>query len=73
MEMANLKTHCDRCMQFKQVQDEGFNLFKKKNKDYGDAFANYGTTGVLIRMGDKIQRAVSITNNGITLTNTESL
>ena len=45
------------------VQQEAHNLFIQKNKDYGDAFANYGTIGVIVRMGDKIQRLVNVTKN----------
>ena len=63
----------DRVTQMQLVQNEALELFKKKNQDYGDAFANYGTIGVLIRMGDKISRLQSITNKNITLINTESL
>jgi len=51
------------------VQKEGLELFKKKNKDYGDAFAKYGTIGVLMRIEDKIQRSMSITKNGVNLVN----
>ena len=40
---------------------------KKKNKDYGDAFATYGPVGVLVRIGDKIQRLQNITSKGINL------
>ena len=47
--------------------------FKKKNADYGDAFANYGVVGVLVRMGDKIARLQSITTKCVSLINTESL
>ena len=63
----------DRIEQFSLVQNEGLELFKKKNADYGDAFANYGPVGVIVRMGDKIQRLVSVSNNKISLVNTESL
>jgi hypothetical protein len=63
----------DRVEQFSKVQNEGLELFKRKNIDYGDAFANYGPVGVIVRMGDKIQRLVSVINNGIYLVNTESL
>jgi hypothetical protein len=56
-----------------QVQNEALELFKKKNIDYGDAFANYGSVGVIVRMGDKIQRLVSVSNRGVNLINTESL
>lgn len=62
-----------RIQQFSLVQSEGLELFKKKNSDYGDAFANYGPVGAIVRMGDKIQRVVSVSNNKISLTNTENL
>jgi len=48
-------------------------MFKKKNADYGDAFAKYGVIGVLMRIEDKIQRAISITKNNVALVNNESL
>ena len=63
----------NRVEQMIKVQNEGLELFRKKNADYGDAFANYGTIGVLVRMGDKIQRALSITNNGINMVDNESI
>ena len=56
-----------------KIQKEGLQLFEKKNKDYGDAFAKYGTVGVLIRMEDKLQRSISISNSGINLVNSESM
>tara|TARA_B100001059_G_scaffold211737_1_gene226313 strand:- start:7077 stop:7364 length:288 start_codon:yes stop_codon:yes gene_type:complete len=63
----------NRVEQFSQVQQEGLELFKRKNADYGDAFANYGPIGVLVRMGDKIQRLSNITKKGVTMVNDESL
>jgi hypothetical protein len=63
----------DRISQMKAVQDEGLELFKKKNADYGDAFAKFGVVGVLVRMGDKISRLQSITTKCVNLVNTESL
>jgi len=62
-----------RVMQMAKVQSEGLELFKRKNSDYGDAFASYGVIGVLVRMGDKILRAQSITNSSISLVDSESL
>ena len=59
--------------QMQAVQKEGLDLFKRKNKDYGDAFANFGTIGVLVRLSDKISRAVSISKSSVTLVNDESL
>lgn len=63
----------DRVLEMSKIQEEGLNLFRKKNQDYGDAFANYGAIGVLVRMGDKIARLQSITNKSISLVNSESL
>jgi len=63
----------DRLTQLKTVQVEAANLFVNKNKDYGDAFANYGPIGVIVRIGDKINRLSSVTNNGINLVKTESI
>lgn len=62
-----------RVAQLGNVQQEARELFEKKNKDYGDAFANYGVVGVLVRMGDKIQRSASITKNGVSMVNSETL
>lgn len=63
----------DRVEQMKKVQKEGLTLFEKKNKDYGDAFATYGTVGVLVRMGDKISRLNHVTRNGINLVEEEKI
>jgi len=62
-----------RVEQMSKVQKEGLELFTKKNADYGDAFANYGPVGVIVRLGDKIQRLSSVSKNGVTLVNNESL
>ena len=63
----------DRVEQLKKIQKEGLELFIKKNADYGDAFAKYGVVGVLMRIEDKIQRALSITNKGVNLVNDEGI
>jgi beta-glucosidase/6-phospho-beta-glucosidase/beta-galactosidase len=63
----------DRVSQLTQIQKEALELFAKKNKDYGDAFAKYGIIGVLMRIEDKIQRSLSITKNGVNLVNDESI
>lgn len=62
-----------RVNQMKSIQKETLNLFIKKNTDYGDAFATYGPVGVIVRMGDKIQRLISINNSGVTLIDNESI
>tara|TARA_B100000575_G_scaffold38734_1_gene26436 strand:- start:16397 stop:16663 length:267 start_codon:yes stop_codon:yes gene_type:complete len=63
----------NRIEQFEKIQNEGLELFKRKNHDYGDAFTTYGPVGVLVRIGDKIQRLNSIDKNKISLVNNESL
>lgn len=63
----------DRIHQILKVQTEALELFAKKNEDYGDAFANYGAVGVIVRMGDKISRLVNITNKGINLVKDEKI
>jgi len=62
-----------RVTQMTSVQSEALELFKKKNTDYGDAFATYGSVGVIVRMGDKIQRLVSVSNKGVSLVDNENL
>lgn len=62
-----------RVAQMISVQKEGLELFKKKNADYGDSFATYGPVGVIVRMGDKINRLSSVTNKGINLVDNESV
>jgi|UniRef100_A0A6C0J4F7 hypothetical protein len=71
--MDQPKNRVNRVNQMEKIQKEGLQLFEKKNKDYGDAFAKYGTIGVLIRMEDKLQRSISISNSGINLINSESM
>jgi len=62
-----------RVEQMQKIQNTCLELFKKKNKDYGDAFAKFGVIGVLTRIEDKILRSINITNNGINLVDNESL
>ena len=62
-----------RAEQMQKVQEECLEMFKKKNQDYGDAFAKFGVIGVLMRIEDKIQRSLSITKNGVNLVNDESI
>ena len=63
----------DRVQQYEKVHKEAMEIFKKKNSDYGDSFANYGPVGVIVRMGDKINRLANITKSGVTLVNDESI
>ena len=63
----------DRVEQLKLIHSESLEVFRKKNKDYGDAFAKYGVGGVIMRIGDKINRMMSISKNGVALVDDESL
>jgi hypothetical protein len=55
----------NRVEQLEAIQKECRELFAKKNSDYGDAFATYGTIGVLVRIGDKLQRFSKITSKSV--------
>ena len=68
-----LNTTNTRVEQMKKINEEGLELFTRKNKDYGDSFAKYGPVGVIVRLGDKIERFSSITRTGITMINDESV
>lgn len=56
-----------------KIQSNALDLFKKKNQDYGDAFAKFGIIGILMRIEDKIQRAISVDKNKVTLVNDETI
>ena len=63
----------DSVEKFKQVQNEGLQLFIKKNKDYGESYSNFGLVGIIVRLQDKINRLINISNTNITLVKEESL
>ena len=63
----------DRVAQLEAVQAAAREVFRAKNADYGDAFATYGPVGVLVRIGDKLQRMASITKSGVQLVDDEGL
>ena len=55
----------NRVEQLKKIQSDCCNIFEKKNKDYGDAFAQHGTVGVLVRISDKMARFTNISKKGL--------
>ena len=63
----------DWTIELQKIHKEAQELFVRKNADYGDAFAEYGTIGVLVRIGDKIKRLQTIEANKITLVLDEKL
>ena len=68
-----LDTLVVRMHQMKCIQKEAIALFEKKNKDYGDTFAQHGSIGVMIRMNDKINRYLSVKKRSIEYVKTETL
>ena len=62
--MCDFDSH-SQIVQMKKIQAEGLELFIKKNADYGNSYKQYGLIGVLVRLQDKINRALHITQNGI--------
>lgn len=68
-----MATREQRLDQLRCIQSECAEIFARKNRDYGDAFACHGPVGVLVRIGDKLMRCQSITKNGTNLVRNESL
>ena len=58
---------------FEKIQKEGFELFQKKNKDYGESYKQFGYLGILVRLQDKINRCLSVNENKIECIRSESL
>ena len=63
----------DRVQQLEEIHKEALELFKRKNQDYGDALADFGLIGILVRLNDKLKRAISITENSISLVEDEKI
>lgn len=59
--------------QLQTIQHEALELFKKKNDEYGDTVATYGTVGVIVRIGDKITRLTSISPQKVLLVNNKDM
>lgn len=67
------ETTLHRLEQLDRVQAELREMFATKNASYGDSFAEYGPVGVIIRFGDKIKRAATISHTGINFVEDEKL
>jgi len=63
----------DRVNQMQTIQAQALDLFRKKNADYGDAFAKYGVIGVFMRMEDKLQRLLNISQTKVELVKDEGM
>jgi hypothetical protein len=71
--MSTQEKETKRINQMMAVQATGLELFRKKNHDYGDAFAKYGVIGVLMRMEDKLHRALNIGTKEVSLVEDERI
>jgi hypothetical protein len=68
-----IKTRPEKILELiERVHGETLEIFKKKNSDYGDAFATYGTIGVIVRIGDKIMRIKSLSSNKTSINQIEN-
>ena len=61
----------NRVEQMKEVQQEALNLFKQCR--LWRFFATFGPIGVIVRMPDKINRLISVSNTNINCVKDESL
>jgi hypothetical protein len=52
-------------LHMKKIQAEGLELFIRKNADYGDSYKQHGLVGVLVRLQDKINRAMHVSKHSI--------
>ena len=57
----------------RQIMDEELQLFERKNSDYGDSFVELGVVGNLIRIKDKLARALVITKKEAHIVEDENL
>ncbi len=53
----------DDISELKNMQQFGLELFESKNQNYGDAFNTYGIIGILIRIGDKVGRLITLSKH----------
>ncbi len=55
-----------------RVSHEAYRLFLSKNSDYGDSYARSGISGVMVRLLDKLSRAVVVSKTAVQI-KTETL
>lgn len=58
--MSSLEQPTETVVEFSTIQDEALNIFQKKNLDYGNSFARFGTVGVMLRLRDKLDRYINL-------------
>jgi hypothetical protein len=63
--MSDFETEPRQIQHMKKIQAEGLELFIRKNADYGDSYKQHGLVGVLVRLQDKINRAMHVSKHSI--------
>ena len=51
---------CLKRVDKEELMNENFELFRKKNRDYGDSFEDYELIGILVRINDKVNRMLTL-------------
>ena len=53
----------DDTLSSEKIEVGSLQLFKKKNADYGNSFVDFGQIGILVRIVDKLNRILTLTNS----------
>ena len=65
-----MRDNYNRVQKFEQITDEMFDLYKRKNADYGNSvaktFDEYGLVSFLVRIEDKLNRVSTLTKKSST-------
>jgi hypothetical protein len=60
-----MRDNYNRVQKFEQITNEMFDLYKRKNADYGNSvaktFDEWGLVSFLVRMEDKLNRVITLT------------
>lgn len=65
-----MRDNYNRVQKFEQITDEMFDLYKRKNADYGNSvaktFDEYGLVSFLVRIEDKLNRVSTLAKKSST-------
>ena len=65
-----MRDNYNRVQKFEQITDEMFDLYKRKNTDYGNSvaktFDEYGLVSFLVRIEDKLNRVSTLAKKSST-------
>lgn len=65
-----MRDNYNRVQKFEQITNEMFDLYKRKNADYGNSvaktFDEYGLVSFLVRIEDKLNRVSTLTKKSST-------